>query len=197
MIQRAGLVTTCALLCLSLLVAAGALAGDALGQTPSQPSGRLAATAYGPLPDDATLTVDFRDDTDLNNRLRAVFENELKKRGYSVSDRGDLALTFETLVEEKLSADKPATVLGRGGSKSGAEASFQFRVPLKKPKPEVGGRRYSLNVVVARPGGAQLWVASAVAVAAHGERFAVQRSMVVALVETLGQTVEPRPIPIQ
>jgi hypothetical protein len=157
----------------------------------------MAATAYGPLPDDSTITVAFRDDTDLNNRLRAVFENELKKRGYRLSDSGDLTLTFETLVEEKLSADKPATVVGRGGSKSGAEASFQFRIPLKKPKPEVDGRRYSLNVAVARHNANPLWVASAVAVATHGERFAVQRSMVVALVETLGQTVERRPITIE
>jgi hypothetical protein len=179
------------------LVAAAPFAGDGWAQAQTQAGGRLAATAYGPLPVEATLTIDYRDDTDLNNRLRAVFESELTKRGHRVSDRGDLTLTFETLVEEKLSADRPATVMGRGGSESGAEASFQFRLPLNKPKPEVGGRRYSLNVVVARRNGNPLWVASAVAVAAKGERFAAQRSMVVALVETLGQTVERRPIQIE
>ena len=157
----------------------------------------MAATVHGPLPEEATLTIDFRDDTDLNNRLRTVFENELKKRGYRMSDRGDLTLTFETLVEEKLSADRPATVVGRGGSKSGAEAGFQFRLPLKKLKPGAGGRRYSLNLAVGRRNEAPLWVASAVAIAGHGDRFTVQRSMVIALVETLGQTVATRPITIE
>jgi hypothetical protein len=157
----------------------------------------MAATAYGPLPEETTITIDFRDDTDLNNRLRTVFEDELKSRGYRLSDSGDIFLSFETLVEERLSADKPATVVGRGGSKSGAEASFQFRLPLKKLKPEVGGRRYSLNVTVARRNEAPLWVASAVAVPGHRDRFAVQRSMVIALVEALGQTVPAGPITIE
>lgn len=197
MIHRSGIVRICTLLCLSLFVAAAPLAGDGLAQSPTRPDGRMAATAYGPLPEKVTITIDFRDDTDLNDRLRTVFENELKKRGYHLSDRGDLILTFETLVEEKLSPDKPAAVVGRGGSKSGAEAAFQFHLPLKRLKPEVGGRRYSLNVAVGRRNETPLWIASAVAVATHGERFAVQRSMVATVVETLGQTVETRPITIE
>lgn len=82
MALRSGLARTCALLCLSLLFASASLATGGLAQLPSKPNGRMAATAYGPLPEETTITIDFRDDTDLNNRLRTVFEGELKSRGY-------------------------------------------------------------------------------------------------------------------
>jgi hypothetical protein len=157
----------------------------------------MAAKAYAPLPADFGVTVDYREDTDLNSRLRGVFERELKDGGYRVSDNADFVLKFETLVEEKLSADKPASVVGHGGSRSGGEIGFQLRLQLDKPNPAVGGRRYSLNVSVARQGKPPIWVASAVAVAAHGDRFAVQKAMVKALIGALGQDVDARPIAIE
>ncbi len=157
----------------------------------------MVAVAYGTLPDDASIGIDFRDDTDLNVRLKTIFEQELKAQGRRPSDGGDLILRFETLVEEKLSADEPATVVGRGGSRSGAEVGFQLRLPLKKLKPEVGGRRYSLNATLGRQSEPPIWVASAVAVAGQSDRFVVQSAMVRAMVEALGQTVPSRPIPIE
>lgn len=157
----------------------------------------MVAVAYGTLPDDASIRIDFRDDTDLNIRLRTIFEQELKAHGHRLSDSGDLILRFETLVEERLNADKPATVVGRGGSRSGAELGFEFRLPLKKLKPEVGGRRYSLNATLGRRSEPPIWVASAVAVAGRSDRFVVQSAMVRAMVEALGQTVPSRPIAIE
>ncbi len=161
------------------------------------PRAKMTAKAYAPLPTEFGVTVDYREDTELNGRLRGVFERELKDRGYQVSDNAEFVLKFETLVEEKLSADKPASVVGRGGSRSGGEIGFQLRLPLDKPKPAVGGRRYSLNVSLARQSKPPIWVASAVAVAAHGDRFAVQKAMVMAIVGALGQDVETRPIAIE
>lgn len=157
----------------------------------------MAAVAYGSLPDDVSIRIDFREDTDLNTRLLKIFEQELKEQGYRLSDSGDLILSFETLVEEKLSPDKPATIVGQGGNRSGAEATFEFRVPLKKLKPEVGGRHYNLNVTLSRQGELPIWVASAEAVASRSDRFAIQKSMVRAVVEVLGQTVPSRPIAIE
>ncbi len=157
----------------------------------------MAAVANGIYPDTASIRIEFREDTDLNTRLQKVFEQELKAQGHGLSDSGDLVLSFETLVEEKFSSDKPATIVGQGGSRSGVEAIFEFRLPLKKLKPEVGGRRYSLNVTLGRQGELPIWVASAEAVASRSDRFAVQKSMVRAVVEVLGQTVPSRPISIE
>lgn len=158
---------------------------------------RMAATAYAPVPAGAGITVDYREDTLLNSRLRAIFEGALRDRGYRVADKAEFILTFETLVEEKPAADKPASVFGSAGSSSGRELGFELRLPLDKPKMAVGGRRYSLNVSLARPGKAPAWVASAVAVAAQGDRLAVQSAMVEVVVDALGETVASRPIRIQ
>ncbi len=169
----------------------------ALAQGTAGPRAKMAAKAHAPLPADIVVTVDYRQDTDLNGRLHGIFERELRDRGYRVADDADFVLTFETLVEEKPSADKPASVVGRGGSRSGAEIGFELRLPLDKPRPSLGGRRYSLNVGLALRGKPPIWVASAVAVAAHGDRFAVQRVMVEAVVAALGQDAASRPIAIE
>lgn len=168
----------------------------ALAQSPAGPRAKMAAKAHAPLPADLVVTVDYRQDTDLNGRLRGIFERELKDRGYRVADDADFVLSFETLVEEKLSADKPASVVGRGGSRSGGEIGFELRLPLDKPKTSVGGRRYSLNVGLAPRGEPPIWIASAVAVAAHADRFAVQRAMVKAVVGALGRDADSRPIAV-
>jgi hypothetical protein len=142
------------------------------------------------------MTVDYREDTELNGRLAGVFARELTARGHRIVDDADYVLTFETLVEEKLSADKPASVVGRGGSRSGGEIGFEVRLPLDKPRPAVGGRRYSLNDGLARRGKPPIWVASAVSAAPYAERFAVQSAMVRAIVTALGKDVDTRPIAI-
>ncbi len=157
----------------------------------------MTAVANGTYPDTASIRIDFREDTDLNTRLLKVFEQELMAHGHRLTDNGDLILRFETLVEEKLSPDKPATVVGQGGSRSGVEAMFELRLPLKKLKPVVGGRRYSLNVTLGRQNEPPIWAASAEAVASRSDRFAIQKSMVRAVVEALGQTVPSRPISIE
>ena len=177
----------------ALLAATGT---DGLAQSAGGPRAWMAAKAFAELPPDFAVVVDYREDTELNGRLRAVFERELKDRGYRVVENANFVLTFETLVEEKLSADKPASVVGRGGNRSGSEIAFQMRLPLDKPKPSVGGRRYSLNVTLALHGKPPIWVASAVAVAAHGDRFVIQKAMVRALVNQLGREVANQPIAI-
>lgn len=189
--------STLAVLAAAVCVLLTATAPGSLAQSTAGARAKMAAKAYAPLPADFGVTVDYREDTDLNSRLRGVFERELKAGGYRVSDNADFVLNFETLVEEKLSADKPASVVGRGGSRSGGEIGFQLQLQLDKPKPAVGGRRYSLNVSVARQGKPPIWVASAVAVAAHGDRFAVQKALVKALIGALGQDVDARPIAIE
>lgn len=160
-------------------------------------SARMAAKSYAPLPDSFSVAVDYREDSLLNSRLRAVFESALRDRGYRVGDQADFTLTFETLVEEKLSADRPASVFGGGGSSSGKEFGFELRLPLDRPKMAVGGRRFSLNVNLAKPGKTPAWVGSAVAVGAAGDRFAIQSALAEILVDSLGETVDSTPVRIQ
>jgi len=173
------------------------MVADGLAQSPGKPLAKMVTKAYAPLPADLTVAIDYREDTELNSRLRAVFERALTDRGHRVSDDADFVLEFESLVEEKLGADKPVSVVGRGGSKTGSEVGFELRLPLDKPKPAVGGRRYSLNVSLAMRSKPPLWGGSAVAVGSHGDRFAVQSAMVRALVGALGQTVEARSIAVE
>lgn len=172
------------------------VAPSGMTQSTGKFQAKIAAKAYQPLPDDLHVALDYREDSELNDRLRTIFERALKERGFDVSATADFVLTYETLVEERLAADRPVGVVGRGGQKSGSKIEFELRLPLDKPKPAVGGRRYSLNVSLSRRGKPPIWVGSTIAVAAHGDRFAVQSAMVRAVVNTLGQTVESRPIPI-
>ena len=184
---------------LGCLVAAALVltAPDGMTRSTGNPLAKLATKAYQQLPQDFHVALDYRENSELNTRLRTIFERALIERGIGVSDSAEFVLFYETLVEEKLAADRPASVVGRGGSESGSEVEFQFRLPLDKPKPAVGGRRYSLNVTLSRRGKPPIWVGSAVAVFAYGDRFTVQSAMARAIIGTLGETVVSRPIPIK
>lgn len=180
-----------------LAISLGAVLTAAFAQGTANPRARVVAKAYEPLPADLSVAIRYRDPSELNERLRDAFEYELKDHGYVVSEAADYVLTFETLIEEKLSADKPASVVGRGGSRSDTEVMFKLRLPLEKPKAEVGSRRYSLNASLARPGKPPIWTGSAVAVAVHADRIAVQKAMARALVHSLGKDVEAHSILIE
>ncbi len=180
-----------------LAISLGSMLTAAFAQGTVKPRARVVAKAYEPLPADLSVAIRYREASELNERLRDAFEHELKDHGYRVSDDAGFVLSFETVIEEKLSADKPASVVGRGGSRSDTEVMFKLRVPLEKPKAEVGSRRYSLNATLARTDKPPIWTGSAVAVAVQADRIAVQNAMVRALVHSLGKDVEARSVLIE
>lgn len=167
-----------------------AMPADAYAQ--SKPAGRISAVAYGQIPNNASFSIQFRPNSELNNRLREVFERELRAQGYNVNGAGAVTLFFETLAEEMTEKDKsPVTLHGGGG---GVGAKFKLALPLKKPKLEKGRRRYSLNVTVGRTKEPSLWSASAVAAGLYTNRYSVQETLVKAVIRALGRTVEAKEI---
>ncbi len=94
----------------------------------------------------------------------------------------------------------PDVRAGESRDESGVMRTYwrpERRLSLEKPKAEVGSRRYSLNASLARPGKPPIWTGSAVAVAVHADRIAVQKAMARALVHSLGKDVEARSILIE
>jgi len=156
--------------------------------------GTLVAKSYGAIPEEGTIAIDVREDTELNARLRDLFEQELVSLGFTIDLDAALLLSFETLIEERMAPGKPATVYGQSGSREGTDVGFSLQLPFSKPKLQAGNRRYNLNVTVARRNKPPLWVASASAITTVGDRFQVQSAMTTAAVSVLGQTVESHTI---
>lgn len=182
--------------CLCLWIVTTTVGREASARSAPLPSAGMVAVADGVIPDDAGMRLYFRDDTDLNMRLRPIFEQELTAQGYRLDERGDLILSIETRVEEKPDADKPVTIIGRGGSRGRPEIGVQLQLPLFTWNSELSGRRYSLSVTLGRRNEPPVWVAAAEAVAGHGDRFDIQSALARALLEVLGQSVPARPIAI-
>lgn len=174
-----------------LSAAIGATSVAAQTGNPSDPQIIVTANAGEGLPDNFTISVDYGVDSDLNSRLRTIFEQELEAQAYRLSATPNFILFFETFVDERLEPNKSISIVGQGGNRSRPDLSFKFLVPLKPLNPAVGSRRYSLNVTLARKGDSPVWAASAVATAAGDDRFVVQSSMARAVIGALGRSVEP------
>ena len=173
-----------------------------LAAGPASAGGTLSATAFGPIPAGAVITVIALDNSDENLLLQKRFESALRARGFVVAPDAPLILSFE-----------PRDILGRwntgerrsfielqgGGGRTGGEdtnirlnlfASDRGGVFNKGPDaPDVVPSKYQIDVTVERRRGPRLWQGQATADLERMDGFSLTKSMVPVVIGRLGETV--------
>jgi len=192
-----------------LLAVVAALAGfSAAAQEIGQ--GLLNAVAYRPLAADASIAVQPLDNSDANMALKEIFENQLKARGYAVSDGAPLVLTFETrdtigvwsgygqrtVIElsnnpDRVGSQTPMVRLNLFDSSRGGMLN-QGRSPSGDTP--MTRSQYRLDVSIdSRGDGKRLWQGWTIADLGQRDGPGLSKAMVPVLVESLGQTVKRQP----
>ncbi len=192
-----------------LLACLAALAGlEAAAQEIGE--GLLNAVAYKPLARDASIAVQPLDNSDANMVLKEIFENELKARGYAVSDDAPLVLTFETRDTIGVWSgygQRTVIELSNNPDRVGSETPMvrlhlydSSRGGMLTEGQRPGGdtrmtpSQYRLDASIdSRSDGKRLWQAWTIADLGQRDGLSLSKAMIPVVVESVGQTVKRQP----
>lgn len=188
---------------LGVLLIACAPSSAATAQQPAR--GLLHAVSFEPLPEGMPILVRPLDDTDENLAIKKEFEAAMAADGFNVeADEARFVLSFETREEVAAGpAPKPQTTIrfrDQGGRMS---TSDQRNVPKLIEAPRDGTRiyrpsRYRIDATIDdKLDGTRLWQGWAVADLGEQTHLLLAKTMVPAIVDSVGQTVRERPFPLQ
>lgn len=163
------------------------------------------AVVFAPLPEGAPVLVRPLDDTDENLAIKKEFETAMTANGFNVAaEETRLVLSFETREEVAAGpaprAQNTVRFLGQGGRMS---TSDERNVPKLIEAPRDGTRiyrpsRYRIDATIDdRMDGTRLWKGWAVAGLDEHTHTFLAKTMVPAIVDSIGQTVRDRPLPLQ
>ena len=173
-----------------------------------QDSVLLNAVAYRPLTAGSALAVSPLDNSDQNLRLQALFESELRARGFTVSSDATLVLTFETRSSPGIWSDEGARRIIELTDRRDQGGVESPRVQLNlynsnrggvfnqgRPDTNVGAPgQYRLDATIDnRTNGERLWQAWTTAPLIRSDGQSLSMSMVPAMVESVGSTVKSKP----
>jgi len=188
---------------LGVLLITCALPSAANAQQPER--GVLHAVSFAPLPAGMPILVRPLDDTDENLAIKKEFETAMTANGFNVAaEETRLVLSFETREEVAAGpaprAQNTVRFLGQGGRMS---TSDERNVPKLIEAPRGGTRiyrpsRYRIDATIDdRMDGTRLWKGWAVAGLDEHTHTFLAKTMVPAIVDSIGQTVRDRPLPLQ
>ncbi len=192
-----------------LLACSAALAG--LGAAAQEiGEGLLNAVAFRPLAENASIAVRPLDNSNANMVLKGIFENELKARGYAVSDDAPLVLTFETRstigvwsgygqrtvielknIPDRVGSETPLVRLNLFNSSRGGMLN-EGRRPGGDT--EMTPSQYRLDASIdSRGDGKRLWQAWTTADLGQSDGLSLSKAMIPVVVESLGRNVKRQP----
>lgn len=194
--------TAVLLACLVAWAANGALAQTA---APAQagPKGTMNAVSFSPMPSNVEIAVRPLDDSDANLRLKEMFAAELRSKGFRVVDKSTLVMTVETRDEVGSWTDQGRRSLielqAKGGRDGGEDAQAMVNIYNSTRGGLLNEGRggtsiatpstYRINVTVDdRNNGKRIWQGWTIADLGHGDREALAKAMVPALMGHLGLT---------
>jgi hypothetical protein len=188
---------------LGFLLIAYAPPSAATAQQPEQ--GVLHAVSFEPLPEGIPVLVRPLDDTDENLEIKKEFEAAMASDGLNVAaDEARIVLSFKTREEVAAGpAPKPQNTIrfrGQGGRMS---TSDERNVPKLIEAPRDGTRiyrpsRYRIDATIDdKVDGTRLWQGWAVAGLEEHTHLFLAKTMVPAIVDSIGQTVREKPFPLR
>jgi len=188
---------------LGFLLIAHAPLSAATAQQPEQ--GVLHAVSFEPLPEGIPVLVRPLDDTDENLEIKKEFEAAMASDGLNVAaDEARIVLSFETREEVAAGpAPRPQNTIrfrGQGGRMS---TSDERNVPKLIEAPRDGTRiyrpsRYRIDATIDdKVDGTRLWQGWAVAGLEEHTHLFLAKTMVPAIVDSIGQTVREKPFPLR
>ena len=173
--------------------------------------GVLNAVAYRPLPAGQALRVEPIDNSDQNMRLKKVFEQQLSKMGYIISDDAGMILTFETRNEIGAYKSRQRRAFlelhARGGREGGEDAKMLFNLydsntggMFNEGKGEtsiITQSQYRMDVTIDdKSNGKRVWHAWTIADLGQSDGRTLTKSMVPVLVKHVGSTVKRQTFPL-
>jgi len=188
----------------SLLFVVLAVGISSIGPSHAE-SGVLNALSLKPLPEHKVIQVQALDDSDENLQLQADIEKYLVANGYTLAEKGDIILSFETRDQIggwNSGSDGHIIALEASGGRGGGE-NHSARVNVFDSAtggllnrregvraPSSIASQYRLDVSVEqRADGKTLWRAWSVADLESGEGLTLTKKMIPLLVDNMGKTV--------
>ena len=154
----------------------------------------LTAKAFAGLDPALPISVAFRKDLEMNDRLAVVAKRNLAERGLIVSENAAVELAIESNILTPEKSPPKFQLKGEGGSRSAGGRTFgaEGRItgsPRKKPSLQT---KYTVTMTLVRHGVAQIWWGSADATFDKPNREPAFTFLIDALTREIGRTVENR-----
>lgn len=185
----------CGALIVLVLAPCGAVAADEPRDV------RVYAQCLQPVPIDAAIAVEPRDDSDENLKLRDLMVARLTDRRQAAAADAPLLLRFSsTVVTNRDGA--PTGGGGRGGRGGGRGLGGMAMAMAnssansgKPPAPTGAGVRHKLTAALEQRDGTVLWKAEITTAPGEQQERGLPERLAAALVDAIGQTVDTRPPP--
>lgn len=175
------------------------LCDDARGQ-PASGDAVITAMSHRPFETPAPIIVEYEEDTEINSRLAAVIASELRRRGFTLVERGaPLVLRVSTGVPTF--TERPQTSLeleGRGGTGSRTRITGNVRIPLGpggQPGPTTP-RRTEIEMLLRDSANLALWTGRAEALPSTGDRYEKLSRLARLLIDRIGANLETETVPL-
>ncbi len=171
-------------------------ATQAAAQAPatSASRGSIVTNAYAQIPEKSAISIDFKEDSELNARLLPVIQEELREQGHTVSSDAPLVLQISLVIQSGPQPDERITVSGQGDSRGVSNARVSVKVD-RNPKNQTNKTRYRLEADLIEQQTKPIWKGAAnIAVGAGRDRKEAAELLVRSLLAELGTTVRNKAI---
>jgi hypothetical protein len=156
--------------------------------------GSVVANTYSRIPDGSAILIEFREDTELNARVRPVLQEELLDRGHKVSSDAPLVLQISLEVETSAPPESRIGLSGQGDNRGLSDAKVTIKVD-RNAKNQTKKTRYRLEASLIDQKNKPVWKGTAgITVGAGRDRAEVAEMIVRALMAEFGSSVRAKPI---
>lgn len=173
------------------------------------PDGMVNAAALRPVPAEGSVSVRPWDDSPENVKLAQEIEDQLRRRGYSVTKNPQLVLSFSVSDQPGHWALGSRRQMIELHGTQGAGEEDRMRAQLNLYSSEKGGvfnegrpdtterSVYTLEMTIDRSDGQRLWQGEASAPLGRTERGQLVKLMIAPLLDAVGKTVRNQPFGVK
>ena len=156
--------------------------------------GSVVANASSQIPDGSAILIEFREDTELNARVRSVLQEELLDHGHKVSSDAPLVLQISLDVETSAPRESRVGLSGQGDNRGLSDAKVTVKVD-RNAKNQTKKTRYRLEANLIDQKTKPVWKGTAgITVSAGRDRTEVAEMIVRALMAEFGSTARGKAI---
>lgn len=167
-----------------------------LAQSPASPAslGSIVANAYAEIPDKSAISIEIKEDTELNTRLLPVIRQELLELGHKVSPDAPLVLQISLEIESSAPPEARVGVSGQGDSRGLSDAKVTVKID-RNAKNQTKKTRYRLEASLTDRKTKPVWKGTAsITVDTGRDRTEVTEMIVKSLMAEFGTTVRGKAI---
>ncbi|WP_417516229.1 hypothetical protein [Minwuia sp.] len=134
-----------------------------------------------------TFKVEFQSFPDATDQMRAIFHEELQKRGFRLDEIGSTVMIVRWDGQfREIETPPRVQAQGRGGNQSRTELGFS--ITLGAPPAKEGEETYSMGASISDPDG-EIWKGKVIVVTESQRKTAILRNLIGKLLDTIGSTI--------